>query len=59
MLGLNPGDTLAIQTGRYEKAVSFPNLTGITIINYQGLVEFGNTVSPGNLKMVYITGNGW
>ncbi len=59
MTGLKPGDTLAIRTGYYEKGGSFLNLTGITIINYQGIVDFGNTVNLGNLKMVSITGAGW
>jgi hypothetical protein len=52
MNGLKPGDTLAIRSGRYEKGGSFSNLTGITIINFQGIVDFGNTVTLGNLKMV-------
>jgi hypothetical protein len=59
MTGLKPGDTLAVQTGRYEKGGSFSNLTGITIINYQGVVDFGNTVTLGNLKTVTISGTGW
>jgi hypothetical protein len=45
MNGLKPGDTLAIRSGFYEKGGSFSNLTGITIINYQGIVDFGRTVS--------------
>lgn len=59
MNGLKPGDTLAIRSGRYEKGGSFSNLTGITIINFQGIVDFGNTVTLGNLKMVTISGDGW
>jgi hypothetical protein len=59
MNSLKPGDTLAIRAGVYEKGGSFSNLTGITIINYQGIVDFGNTVSLGNLKMVSISGGGW
>jgi hypothetical protein len=59
MTGLHPGDTLAIRAGFYEKGGSFKNLTGITIINYEGLVYFGNTISIGNLKMVTLTGDGW
>jgi hypothetical protein len=59
MKGLKPGDTLAIRAGLYEKGGSFSNLTGITIINYQGIVDFGNTVILGNLKMVGISGAGW
>jgi hypothetical protein len=59
MDGLKPGDTLAMRTGFYEKGGSFSNLRGITIINYQGIVDFGNTVSLGNLKMVSISGAGW
>ncbi len=54
-----PGDTLAIRAGHYEKGGTFSNLTGITIINYQGMVDFGNTVTLGNLQMVSITGSGW
>jgi hypothetical protein len=59
MTGLKPGDTLAIRTGRYEKGGSLSNLTGITIVNYKGIVDFGNTVTLGNLKMVSISGAGW
>ncbi|HCL82725.1 MAG TPA: hypothetical protein DIC22_02065, partial [Chitinophagaceae bacterium] len=59
MNGLNPGDTLAIRAGHYEKGGAFSNLAGITIINYQGIVDFGNTVTLGNLQMVSITGSGW
>ncbi|HEV3223115.1 MAG TPA: choice-of-anchor Q domain-containing protein [Puia sp.] len=59
MNGLKPGDTLAIRSGLYEKGGSLSNLTGITIINYQGIVDFGKTVSLGNLKMVTISGAGW
>jgi hypothetical protein len=59
MTGLTPGDTLAIRAGRYERGGSFSNLTGITITNDQGVVEFGNTVTLGNLKMVSFSGNGW
>ncbi len=59
MNGLKPGDTLAIRSGFYEKGGSFSNLTGITIINYLGIVEFGKIVMLGNLKMVSITGDGW
>ena len=58
MNGLKPGDTLALRTGHYEKGGSFLNLSGITIINYQGIVDFGNTVTLGNLKMVSISGAG-
>jgi len=56
---LKPGDTLAIRSGYYEKGGSFSNLRGITIVNYQGIVDFGNTVSLGNLTMVSLAGNGW
>jgi hypothetical protein len=59
MNGLKPGDTLAIRSGYYEKGGSFSNLRGITIINYLGIVDFGNTVSLGNLSMVSLTGGGW
>jgi hypothetical protein len=59
MNGLNPGDTVAIRTGRYEKGGLFSNLTGITIINYGGIVDFGNTVTLENLKTVSISGSGW
>ena len=59
MSGLKPGDTLAILAGRYEKGGSFSNLTRITIINYQGIVDFGETVSLGSLHGVSISGNGW
>jgi hypothetical protein len=31
---------------------------GVTIINYQGVVEFGRTIYPGNLKMVSISAAG-
>ena len=47
MRGLKPGDTLAIRAGLYEKGGKFSNLNGITIINYQGIVDFGNTVYLG------------
>ena len=59
MNDLHPGDTLAIHAGFYEKGGSFKNLTGITIINYKGIVYFGNTVSLGNLRSVALSGNGW
>jgi len=59
MDGLKPGDTLAIRAGQYEKGGYFSRLTGITIINYKGIVDFGNTVTVGNLKMVSISGAGW
>lgn len=59
MNGLKPGDTLAIRSGFYEKGGSFSNLTGITIINYHGIVDFGQTVTLGNLKMVSFCGGGW
>jgi hypothetical protein len=59
MNSLKPGDTLAIRAGVYEKGGSFSNLNGITIINYRGIVDFGNTVTLGNLKMVSISGGGW
>lgn len=59
MGSLKSGDTLAIRTGIYEKGGSFSNLTGITIINYQGIVDFGRTVSLGNLKSVSISGSGF
>ena len=59
MKGLHPGDTLAIRTGHYEKGGSFSNLTGITIINYQGIVVFSGTITLGNLTRVTFTGNGW
>jgi hypothetical protein len=59
MRGLKPGDTLALRSGFYEKGGSFLNLAGITIINYQGLVNFGNTVVLGNLNKVIISGSGW
>ena len=59
MSGLKPGDTLAIRSGFYENGGSFSNLIGVTIINYQGVVEFRRTVSLGNLKMVSISGAGW
>ena len=59
MSALHPGDTLAIRAGHYELGGSFSNLEGITIINYLGIVEFGRTVSLGNLKQVCLTGNGW
>ena len=58
MSGLKSGDTLAIRAGLYEKGGSFSDLTGITIINYLGIVEFGKTVTLGNLKMVSISGAG-
>lgn len=58
MNGLNPGDTLAIRAGRYEKGGLFFNLRGITIVNHDGIVEFGSTVSIGNLKKVSISGSG-
>jgi hypothetical protein len=58
MKGLKPGDTLAIRTGFYQEGGSFLNLTGITIINYLGIVDFGKTVILGNLKMVSISGAG-
>jgi hypothetical protein len=59
MNGLKPGDTLAVRNGHYENGGSFSNLTGITIINYQGTVDFGKTVTLGNLHMVSISGAGW
>jgi hypothetical protein len=59
MKGLRPGDTLAIRTGFYAEGGSFSNLTNITIINYQGIVDFGKTVFLGNLTMVSISGAGW
>jgi len=59
MNGLHPGDTLAVRAGLYEKGGSFKNLTGITIINYNGVVYFGSTVFLGNLRMVTLSGNGW
>lgn len=59
MRGLKSGDTLAIRSGFYEEGGSFSNLTGIIIINYQGIVDFGRTVSLGNLKSVSISGAGW
>jgi hypothetical protein len=59
MNGLKPGDTLAIRSGLYEKGGSFFNLTGITIVNFQGLVDFGKTITLGNLKMVSFSGCGW
>ena len=59
MKGLSPGDTLAIRTGHYEKGGSFLNLTGITIINYKGIVDFGETITLGGLVRVSFTGNGW
>jgi hypothetical protein len=58
MSGLQAGDTLAIRAGHYEKGGSFKNLTGITIINYNGIVYFGNTVTLGNLSIVAFSGNG-
>jgi hypothetical protein len=58
MRGLKPGDTLAIRAGHYEKGGKFSNLSGITIINYQGIVDFGSTIYIGNLKKVSITGSG-
>jgi len=58
MKGLHPGDTLAIRTGFYEKGGSFSNLTGITIINYHGIVVFSGTITLGNLIRVSFTGNG-
>ncbi len=59
MLGLKPGDTLAIRAGIYENGGSFWGLKGITILNYGGIVEFGKTVSLGNLKMVIFSGAGF
>ena len=58
MQGLKPGDTLAIRAGTYENGGSFSGLAGITILNYGGIVDFGKTVSLGNLKMVTISGSG-
>jgi hypothetical protein len=58
MKGLQPGDTLAVRAGHYEKGGSFSNLTGVTVINYHGTVYFGNTVTLGNLKKVSISGSG-
>jgi hypothetical protein len=58
MNGLRAGDTLAIRSGRYELGGSFSNLSGITIINYRGIVDFGKTVAVGNLHNVSITGSG-
>jgi hypothetical protein len=59
MQGLKPGDTLAIRSGLYEAGGSFSNLTRVIIINYGGVVDFGNTITLGNLKMVAISGSGW
>ncbi len=59
MTNLKSGDTLAIRTGYYAGGGSFSNLTGITIINYQGIVDFGRTVFLGKLKMVSLSGAGW
>jgi hypothetical protein len=58
MTGLNPGDTLAIRPGRYESGGSFSNLTGITIINFRGIVDFGKTITLGNLQKVSFSGSG-
>jgi hypothetical protein len=58
MQDLKPGDTLAIRAGIYENGGSFSGLAGITILNYGGIVDFGKTVSLGNLKMVTISGAG-
>jgi len=59
MKGLQPGDTLAIRAGFYEKGGSFSNLDHITIVNYKGIVDFGATILVGNLNHVYINGSGW
>ena len=58
MKGLHPGDTLAIRSGFYEKGGSFSNLSHITIINYGGLLDFGQYGFFGNLSQVSISGNG-
>jgi len=58
MKGLHPGDTLAIRSGFYEKGGAFSNLSGISIINQGGIIDFGQTVSIGNLSRVSILGNG-
>ncbi|MFI5123786.1 MAG: choice-of-anchor Q domain-containing protein [Chitinophagales bacterium] len=58
MNGLHAGDTLAIRSGFYEKGGAFSNLSHISIINYGGLLDFGQTVSLGNLSQVSISGNG-
>jgi len=58
MNGLLPGDTLAIRSGFYEKGGAFSNLSGISIINQGGIIDFGQTVSIGNLSRVSILGNG-
>jgi hypothetical protein len=59
MEGLHPGDTLAVRAGHYELGGSFLNLHQITIINYRGIVDFGGTVTLGNLSGVSFNGNGW
>jgi hypothetical protein len=58
MKDLHPGDTLAIRSGKYEKGGSFSNLNHITIINYGGILEFGQSVSLGKLSQVSISGAG-
>ncbi len=59
MAGLQSGDTLAIRSGYYENGGSFDKLENITIVNFEGIVDFGKTVGLGNLRGVSITGNGW
>ncbi|HZK63387.1 MAG TPA: choice-of-anchor Q domain-containing protein [Puia sp.] len=58
MAALRSGDTLAIRSGSYERGGSFSNLRNITIINYGGVVDFGQSVDIGNLAAVTISGAG-
>ncbi|PWT70232.1 MAG: hypothetical protein C5B59_21020 [Bacteroidetes bacterium] len=58
MTGLAKGDTLAIMAGNYADGGNFSHLEGITIINHNGPVNFGNTVSISHLNNVTITGTG-
>ena len=58
MLGLHPGDTLAIRAGSYMQGGEFRDLQDITIINDQGTVHFGAGLSIGSLADVTITGAG-
>ena len=58
MRGLESGDTIAIRAGTYSYS-QFSNLSGITIVNYRGLVVFaGQVVEFANNSQVVFTGTG-
>ncbi|MBS1597181.1 MAG: hypothetical protein JST75_03075 [Bacteroidetes bacterium] len=57
MTGLEPGDVLAVQSGRYSGGI-FSNLNGITIINNGGLVTFAGKVELSGNTDITISGKG-